>query len=581
MKLVSYTLKIFLCLAFASLGSVEVFASVIYVPSDSQTISEALSKAYNGDVIQIAPGRYFESNLEMRSGVTLIGSGVSSDQVIIDGSNMGRILWCESLSSSTNIQNITFTNGKSAGEAIYDQSGGAILFSNCSPKIINCTFINNNADASGGAIRCTNASPEITNCTFINNSAGDGGGGIDCSYESSPIITKCFFKNNQSRWGGGLSCRGNASPIVSETGFDRNTASGVNMGFGGAIFADYEARPVFMYSTFYGNEAQYGGGLACFDNSQTNLFQCSLIENNAIWIGEGIFCKEASPVIQSSILAFHDGMAIAVAGAAVPHIEYSDIFNDGNNDWSGAIADQEGGTNFSVDPLFCGYNPDQDFHFGLSEESPLGSQYNVSGFIGAWDVGCSPLAEALEFSAVWNDEHPTITWELDAVDDGSIFRLTRAIATHYPDEEDLTFSPLGDNKYSAVDVGSSPVQGWQYIYRLYSLDPREGWILLADFTLESVSSDNRNMNILAYPNPFNPSTTIKFDVDRTQLIRVSVFDLRGNRIAVLENSVMEPGSKNILWHGEDKYGRRVSSGTYFVVIQGDSSTRSKKIMMLE
>ncbi len=558
-----------------------VFAVEIRVPSDYTTIRTALAMAHGGDSIKIAPGVYFESNLRMRSTISLIGAGDSATDVIIDGNNQGRILLCENSNNESIVRNLTFINGSASGEAVYDQSGGAILVSNCEPTIINCNFTGNYSTASGGAIRCTNASPQIIDCTFVNNSAGDGGGAIDCSYEASPLLSGCTFKNNTARWGGALSCRGKASPTVLETNFDRNISSGVEIGFGGAIFADFQSLPSFTKCTFFGNIAQYGGALACFDNSQTNLDYCTLLENQSAFAGGGMFCKDASPIIKNSIIAFHDGAAISTTGRAIPEISFTNIFGNLLGNWNESIADQAGGNNFSVDPLFCTYDPDCIFRFNLADNSPLGPLYVENGPLGAWPVGCLPLGNEINLNAVWGAQHPIITWSLDPNYSEIVFKLTRSIPMYNLAVTEIPFDVQQDNSFRAVDAEISSTEGWKYVYRLYALDQQDCWSLLGDVVLDSEIPTYLEMNIQAYPNPFNPNTSIHFEVAKTQHIVVSIYDIRGNRVALLEDKVMTPGPKNIPWYGRDNFGTKVSSGTYFVIVQGNDITRSKKIMLVK
>lgn len=581
MKLVSHGLATFLFLALTALNSGEVCAATIQVPEDFPTIKEALLRANTGDYIEIAPGTYFESNLEMRHTVTLAGNGDGPADVVIDSNNQGRILWCESMIDASTIQKITFINGNASGETGYDQSGGAILISNSSPRILNCNFIDNSADASGGAIRCSSASPQIINCKFTNNRAGDGGGAIDCSYESSPLIRNCFFQNNRARWGGGLSCRGNASPIVYRANFDRNIAEGTNLGFGGAIFADFQAKPVFTESTFFGNEARYGGALACFEDSQTNLEHCTVLENSAIWMGGGMFCNDASPSITSSIFAFQDGTAITAAGAAIPQIENSDIFGNSGGDWIGAIANQAGGTNFFVDPLFCGYNPNIVFSFFLSEDSPLGTPNSDTVPLGAWPVGCSSLGSHDNFNVAWENHQPRITWSVSSHSSTMVFRLTRTIAIGDRAIVEIPYNEQSSGEFSALDAAISPVQGQQYLYSLYSLDSDGQWVMLEEAVLESELPTPATMDVDVFPNPFNPSTNIHFELDRAQHIKVSIFDIRGNKVASLHDAVLGTGSQSIPWNGFNDLGIRVGSGTYFVMIQAESTLLTEKIMMLK
>ena len=75
-----------------------------------------------------------------------------------------------------------------------------------------------------------------------------------------------------------------------------------------------------------------------------------------------------------------------------------------------------------------------------------------------------------------------------------------------------------------------------------------------------------------HPNPFNPSTTIAFSLDRPGHVRLSVHDLSGRLIAELVNAPRAAGSHEIRWHGTDRRGQPVPSGTYLYRL--DTTERS-------
>lgn len=65
-----------------------------------------------------------------------------------------------------------------------------------------------------------------------------------------------------------------------------------------------------------------------------------------------------------------------------------------------------------------------------------------------------------------------------------------------------------------------------------------------------------------FPNPFNPSTRIAFDLPRTMDVRLSVFDIRGHLVKNLVNESLSAGSQEVLWDGSDSRGGTVASGIY-------------------
>jgi hypothetical protein len=84
------------------------------------------------------------------------------------------------------------------------------------------------------------------------------------------------------------------------------------------------------------------------------------------------------------------------------------------------------------------------------------------------------------------------------------------------------------------------------------------------------------------PNPFNPTTTIKFDLARDGQVRLQVFDVAGHLVRTLVNGTMTRGyNQTVAWNGLDEGGRRVPSGVYFYQLVTDELTATKKMVMLK
>ena len=84
------------------------------------------------------------------------------------------------------------------------------------------------------------------------------------------------------------------------------------------------------------------------------------------------------------------------------------------------------------------------------------------------------------------------------------------------------------------------------------------------------------------PNPFNPTTTIQFDLARDGQVRLQVFDVAGHLVRTLVNGAMTRGyNQSATWNGLDESGRRVPSGVYFYQLVTDELTATKKMVMLK
>jgi hypothetical protein len=79
-----------------------------------------------------------------------------------------------------------------------------------------------------------------------------------------------------------------------------------------------------------------------------------------------------------------------------------------------------------------------------------------------------------------------------------------------------------------------------------------------------------------YPNPFNPVTNIKFDVPKSGLIKIKIFDLTGKLVDVLVNGEMKAGSYEVKWNGTN-----YASGIYFYKFESVDYTKVERMVLIK
>jgi hypothetical protein len=88
-----------------------------------------------------------------------------------------------------------------------------------------------------------------------------------------------------------------------------------------------------------------------------------------------------------------------------------------------------------------------------------------------------------------------------------------------------------------------------------------------------------------YPNPFNPNTTISWELASELTganVKVDVVDMRGRRIARLLDTYLEGGREHsVQWNGQDDSGSRVSSGTYLAVVEVDGTQKARFLTLVK
>ena len=79
-----------------------------------------------------------------------------------------------------------------------------------------------------------------------------------------------------------------------------------------------------------------------------------------------------------------------------------------------------------------------------------------------------------------------------------------------------------------------------------------------------------------YPNPFNPDVNLVVDIPQTATTRISILNLRGQEVAILENRQLAPGRYDYQWRASGQ-----PSGTYFARIRAGQFETSEKISLLK
>ena len=86
----------------------------------------------------------------------------------------------------------------------------------------------------------------------------------------------------------------------------------------------------------------------------------------------------------------------------------------------------------------------------------------------------------------------------------------------------------------------------------------------------------------AFPNPFNPSTTLRFDVPlATDNIELTVYDVLGQKVKTLYSGAIAQGQYTAQWNGTNQNGQSVPSGIYFGVLKSNSFNQTIKMMLLK
>ncbi len=133
-------------------------------------------------------------------------------------------------------------------------------------------------------------------------------------------------------------------------------------------------------------------------------------------------------------------------------------------------------------------------------------------------------------------------------------------------------------------------RGYTYDYRLADVDyngmvtyhsTRE--VLVVNDPLATIAND---FTVTAYPNPFNPSTTIRYSLPAIEMqnlasVRISVYDISGKLVTTLVNKEQPSGWYEIQWNGTNQTGKKVPGGVYLSQVAVGNEVKTNKLILLK
>lgn len=125
----------------------------------------------------------------------------------------------------------------------------------------------------------------------------------------------------------------------------------------------------------------------------------------------------------------------------------------------------------------------------------------------------------------------------------------------------------------------------------------ENWSNPADFLINSFTAstypnfiDDNNVHLTDafylyanYPNPFNPETTIRYDINHSSLqpIKLMIFNNTGQLVRILIDKIQPAGSYRVIWDGKNADGQLSPAGIYYCLLTVGSKTRTQKLILIK
>ncbi len=168
----------------------------------------------------------------------------------------------------------------------------------------------------------------------------------------------------------------------------------------------------------------------------------------------------------------------------------------------------------------------------------------------------------------------------DLVDAGSANMVT------YADGMAIGLNRMsGDDKivlfgFDPISINANPYEWYGYSY--YSpLTTSLTWFGLWAVSVDDVTVPENSALSAAYPNPFNPSTSIDYKLSNAGDVNITVYNMLGQEVANLVAGFQTAGSYTVSWNGMDAVGHSVPSGLYFYTMQTEGFSSTQKMMLLK
>jgi hypothetical protein len=199
---------------------------------------------------------------------------------------------------------------------------------------------------------------------------------------------------------------------------------------------------------------------------------------------------------------------------------------------------------------------------------------SVSGMAIRLDHIVPTLIQA--YSSRWSGRQIELRWRLTEPDGDIAFTIDRA---------------AGTNGYRRLEGSSVSREGDEFVFRDAAVEPGRTYRYRVDVVESGASVTSFETSITTpvmessleqnYPNPLHRATEVRYAVREAARVTLTVHDVTGRLVRVLENRVMDPGSHVATWDRRDERGAPVAGGVYFYRLRAGERVLERRMLVLE
>jgi hypothetical protein len=192
------------------------------------------------------------------------------------------------------------------------------------------------------------------------------------------------------------------------------------------------------------------------------------------------------------------------------------------------------------------------------------------------------------FAASVKDNAIVLSWRTESETDNLGFTLERAegngawkpIAS-YQTSDALKGQGNKSTTTNYIWTDAKVSTGNEYRYRLSDVNTAGVVTMHSPIAVTMTALPETTEMAKAYPNPFNPETSIQYNLHQDSQVTITVYDLLGRQVKTLVDNQQAAGSYNTIWNGTDSAGAKAASGVYIVRMETKGVTQIQKVMLIK
>ncbi len=202
-------------------------------------------------------------------------------------------------------------------------------------------------------------------------------------------------------------------------------------------------------------------------------------------------------------------------------------------------------------------------------------------------ITVSPLVGGPSEGVTINKSSPILSWFLPTAS-----QVNQTYKVEISQNHDMLNPIIQFKNVKELSKAISSLPAGTYYWRVQAEDAKgnlSSYSPTAEFNISTVTSTEKYENIVPkkfevlqnFPNPFNPSTTIKFGLPKASTVTVKIYDMLGQEVKSLIDSYKNAGTYSIIWNGDNNSGEKVSSGAYLYRVTAGSNIKTMKLILMK